>query len=78
MSVVNILILAYVLADTRPQETAPRGIGRERRPEAISRRGPVDQGRTVGRPAVALDYPAWHAHIAGCRRWASGGDTETA
>ena len=36
-------------------------------------RGTAQPTTSAGRRAAVLDYAAWHAHLAGTRRWAPGG-----
>ena len=90
METVQVTIVDDALPDARKRELAARLTGalapeateltnRARwrvvaeavRPAAASVRG------TDRRPAV-LDQAAWHAHLAGTRRWVPGGDGRTA
>ena len=58
--------------DRRPGErTRWLVVARAVRPGAAPQRGP-------NRRAAGLDQAAWHAHLAGTRRWVPGGDGRTA
>ena len=93
MSTVDVTIIAPVISDASKRTLATRltdalaslegELGDRRRwlVVAESVQSSPAAGRGTARPTApagaVLDYAAWHAHLAGTRRWAPGGGGAT-
>jgi hypothetical protein len=90
MTAVDVTIIDHVSSDGAKRELATRladalvslerdpQLGERKRWRVVARavRATAPE-RASDRGVACLDYAAWHAHLAGTRRWVSGSDRAT-
>ncbi len=91
MTAVDVTIIDQIISEGHKREIATRltdaliSLDRDRTPGERKRWRVVAQAmpsaalpeRGTARRVADLDYPAWHAHLAGTRRWMPGRDGGT-
>ena len=91
MTAVDVTIIDQIISEGHKRELATRltdaliSLDRDRTPGERKRWRVVAQAvlsaaapdRGTDRRVAGLDYPAWHAHLAGTRRWMPGRDGGT-